>query len=128
MSRKKRELSREILKNVYDVINVSQTGTVVETIKGRRPFYDIVTKHKYGKNRVYPGVTLKNNQTKKYELLVLSNIVYAWFNDDYDINLQIDHIDDDPFNNNLFNLRQITAQENNNKRKCHGNQHNFENI
>lgn len=64
-------------------------------------------RHKY-KNKIY---SYDGYYYKTINLRV-HRVVYAWFNDIAHSDLVIDHIDNNPFNNNLSNLQEITQKEN----------------
>lgn len=46
----------------------------------------------------------------------LSRVLYAWFVEDIPDGYVIDHLDNDPFNNNLDNLKLTTIADNLHKR------------
>lgn len=53
---------------------------------------------------------------------LVHRLVYeTWSDDELDPNLVIDHIDANPSNNNIFNLRQVPQKENINNAILHGN-------
>ena len=58
----------------------------------------------------YYKVRLSNNGL--VEDFMIHQLVYKLFNNDYDKNLVIDHIDGNKLNNSVENLRQITLSEN----------------
>ena len=85
-----------------------------------------------GKTKAYPVVLIFD--TEKYELLkqdfcpldashkasrgyLVSRIVYAWYNGICPAELDVDHIDNDPFNNSIDNLQLLTRKENLSRRK-----------
>lgn len=71
-------------------------------------------KHKYVKDKVYPKVTF--SYLNKPVTISLSRLLYVWFIGDIREGFVVDHIDNDPFNNNLDNLRVITIEQNIRKR------------
>lgn len=73
-----------------------------------------VCKHKYTKAKAYPIVTFSYNQ--QVISLPLSRIIYAWFNGEVKDGYVIDHIDNNPYNNRLENLQQLTQEDNLKKR------------
>jgi len=79
----------------------------------------IINPHLSGvKRRNYPQVTLyirENGTLKKRTKRVHSIMAETFLNHVYDGNRKIvvDHIDNNPLNNNLENLRIVTAKENN---------------
>tara|TARA_R110000803_G_scaffold92586_1_gene160093 strand:- start:27 stop:512 length:486 start_codon:yes stop_codon:yes gene_type:complete len=61
----------------------------------------------------------KNNKQKNYQL---HRLIYQMYYPDIDItNLEIDHIDNKPLNNNIENLRHCNRSENNCNTKVHKN-------
>jgi len=86
------------------------------------PIHNIYAKHKYGKEKGYPSICFSvNNKPKGF---ALSRVVYAWFIGDIPDNYDIDHIDNNPYNNSLENLQLLTRKENIAKRGPARNQHN----
>lgn len=87
------------------------------------PLYSVSNKGRVINNRTNRLLKLDTNQKyirvsfndKKH--YYLHRLVYCTFNNDYDLNgYVIDHIDNNPSNNNLENLQKITVQENNLRR------------
>lgn len=83
-------------------------------------------KHKYGKDKSYPTIIVYDPELykrKKQEgkivpgnrYLILSRVVYAWFNGVCPKEYDVDHKDNNPFNNNISNLQLLTRKENLNK-------------
>ena len=67
--------------------------------------------HKYRPDKVYPKVTF-STPTKKYNI-PLSRLIYVWFNGDItEPRMQVDHIDNDPYNNDPDNLELVTIEQN----------------
>lgn len=71
-------------------------------------------KHKYTQDKIYPKVTFLNDT--QYKSYPLARFLYAWFKGDINDGMVVDHIDNNPFNNSLDNLRLVTAKENIEKR------------
>ena len=69
-----------------------------------------IGKHKYTQDKVYLKVTFSADG-KTYSI-PLSRFIFAYFNGIAHEGLDIEHIDNNPFNNNIFNLRECTRQEN----------------
>ena len=70
----------------------------------------IVREHKYGQTKIYPKVQF-NYKGKSYSF-PLSRFVYTWFIRDIPDGYVVDHIDNDPFNNNIDNLQILTIEGN----------------
>ena len=93
---------------------ISINGVILDVCRNK-----IVNPHLSGvKRRNYPQVTLyiRNNEIiKKRTKRVHSIMAETFLNHVYDGNRKIvvDHIDNDPLNNNLENLRIVSAKENN---------------
>ena len=86
------------------------------------PINNLCAEHRYGKTKNYPAICISvNNKPKGF---VLSRVVYAWFIGDIPDNYDIDHIDNNPYNNSLDNLQLLTRKENIAKRGPARNQHN----
>ena len=83
----------------------------------------IITNHKYGKEKSYIYVSLiierlsgRHRQTP----IGLHNVIYAWYKGEVPLGYEVDHIDNDPFNNNIDNLQLLTRKENLQKRPIKG--------
>ena len=83
--------------------------------------FDFSCKHKYGEDRVYKGIAISVNSKPK--VILLSRLYYVWFIQDIPDGYDVDHIDNNPFNNNLENLQLLTRAENLAKRGVGRNQH-----
>lgn len=73
-------------------------------------YTDAVCKHKYTKDKVYRKFTFCGKS------FTVSRVVYAWYKGAIPSGYEVDHIDNDPFNNDLDNLRLATPEENLKKR------------
>ena len=81
------------------------------------------TKHKYGKDMSYEVAILYNYETKKYISYTKQQLLYIWYKGDIPKGYDIDHIDNNPLNNDINNLQLITRAENLRKRKVQSNQY-----
>ena len=70
--------------------------------------------HKFTEDKHYPIISFSMKQ-KRYSLS-LSKFLYAWFNGKVPAGYDVDHIDNNPFNNSLDNLQLLTRYENIHKR------------
>ena len=71
---------------------------------------EAVCKHKYTKEKKYQKITFSVNQ--RGISIPLSRFIFAWFAGIAHEGMDIEHIDNDPYNNNIFNLRECTREEN----------------
>lgn len=128
----KMHLTKDFLKSL-GVINVTEDGRVF-TSKGELNYYTNTTHHKYGKDRVYKVIQLYDHDYYLYQkdtgrtpignrCIPLHRVVYAWFNGYIPQGYDIDHIDNDTFNNNINNLQPLTRKENLAKRGRADNQY-----
>ena len=70
--------------------------------------------HKYTEAKVYPKVTFSYNmKTISYPL---ARFIYAWFKGEVKDGEVVDHINNDPFDNSIDNLRAVSVEENLRKR------------
>ena len=69
-----------------------------------------VCKHPYGTNKSYP--TLAFSADSRIRSMTLARFLYAWFVGPVTSDMDVDHIDNDCFNNNISNLRLVTRAEN----------------
>lgn len=76
-------------------------------------------KHKYGTDKTYPKIQL--SYCNKQYAFPLSRVIYAWFVKDIPDGYVIDHIDNNPFNNEVDNLEMMTIEENLRKRYTDNN-------
>lgn len=120
--RERKTITKEELQALR-ITNVTETGVIYYKGKIARQF-DAVCKHKYGKDKKYPVIAIydpaihkeyfnKNkNRASGTRIFLVSRVVYAWFHGlcpgDYDV----DHIDNDPYNNSVDNLQLLTRKEN----------------
>lgn len=83
----------------------------------------IVGKHKYGKDKNYicVGLIIKRiNGDKIQRLFGLHNVIYAWYKGELPLGYDVDHIDNNPLNNNIDNLELVTHEENLKRRRIKG--------
>ena len=91
-----------------------KTNPKGEYINKKVPIYTSVHPNKYTPPKKYPIV---NFQYKgKLRSISLSRFLYAWFKGPIPAGYEVDHKDNDPFNNSLDNLQLLTPEENNRKR------------
>ena len=111
------------------ITNITKDGRI---FKGDFEFaqHKVTCKHPYGKDRkyivfmLYDPAIYKRCREKNYKgysggqrQILVHRAVYAWYNDECPKGYDIDHIDGNPYNNNLDNLQAITRGENLAKRK-----------
>ena len=100
---------------VFKQCNSKRWGHGVREIKQQ-----IITgKHKYGIDKGYVYVSLRIERLingKKQIPIGLHNVIYAWYKGEVPLGYEVDHIDNDPFNNNIDNLQLLTRKENLQKR------------
>lgn len=127
-----KELTKEMLQEL-GITDVTEDGTVYVDGKVRKTRI-IVGTHSNGNNKEYPAIWLQNKKVKrdciqkyktkngevktypgwvyKLETIPLARVMLAWFNGKIGAKEDADHIDNDPFNNHLSNLRPISRREN----------------
>ncbi|MBO7079080.1 MAG: HNH endonuclease [Bacilli bacterium] len=74
----------------------------------------VIGKHKYANDKIYPSYAWSYNN--KPFIVTESRLIYAYFIGNIPENYDIDHIDNNPMNNQLNNLRLLTREENLRKR------------
>lgn len=122
MARERKSISKEWLQNL-GINNVTEDGKVF--YKGKELHqYTATCKHKHGKDKKYPVLVIYDPELFKRQKeadskfktgqmsLLVSRIVYAWFNDICPAEYDVDHIDNNPFNNSITNLQLLTRKEN----------------
>lgn len=99
------------IKGYEGLYQISNFGNI-KSLK-RNKIIKICVKKINNKNRVYKyyhvALSDKYNNRKNY---TLSRLVWSAFNDEIPAGFEIDHIDNDPANNCLFNLQLLTHSEN----------------
>lgn len=115
------------------ITDVTEDGIVYVDGKVRKTRI-IVGTHNNGNNKEYPAIWLQNKKIKrdciqkyktkngevrtypgwvyKLETIPLARVMLAWFNGKIGAKEDADHIDNDPFNNHISNLRPISRREN----------------
>lgn len=73
-----------------------------------------VCKHKYTKDKEYPVVVF--SYKNKSKCIPLSRLIYVWHKGDIPEGMEVDHIDNNQFNNHIDNLQLLTPEENRAKR------------
>lgn len=116
--RKKVRITKEWLQQL-GIVDVSKDG-VVTGKNGNVKIWTITTKHPYGKDRSYHAIWVYDKELYKERkksrgrrCLLLSRVLYAWYNDVCPENFDVDHIDNNPLNDTLDNLRLLSREENN---------------
>ena len=113
------KLNKEMIME-YGIVNVTEDDevTVMRMNKKGKAVYSIipicqfVRQHKYTHPKVYPGIQVMDNVTKRNKSIALGRLKYAWFIGEVPDGMVVDHIDNDPFNNKLDNLQLLSAGEN----------------
>ena len=115
------------------VTDVRRDGTVYVHGTKKSP-YKITAKHKYGNDCTYLAIALQDYSRKvntiqkvrrksgklyvapswayAVKTVPLGRLVMAWYKSEVPGNMDVDHIDGDPFNNHIDNLQMITRREN----------------
>lgn len=73
-----------------------------------------ICKHKYTFDKSYPKINF--NYKGKGVCYPLARFIYAWFYGEVKEGEVVDHIDNNPFNNNIENLQVLTQEQNLHKR------------
>ena len=74
----------------------------------------VTNKLKYGvdKSYCYVFLRIKRFSENKEVNITLHNVIYAWYKGEVPIGYDVDHIDNNPLNNNIDNLQLLTHREN----------------
>lgn len=67
-------------------------------------------KHRYSEDKYYPFYSFSYNG--KAQAITESRLIYAWFYGEVPAGYDVDHIDNNPFNNDLDNLQLLSRREN----------------
>lgn len=78
----------------------------------------IARKTKYGNDKKYCYVFMRIKKFGEHKRvhITLHTIIYAWYKGEVPLGYDIDHVDNNPFNNNIDNLELVTHAEN--MRRC----------
>ena len=126
MKRERLTITKEWLQSV-GITEITEDGKVFTKHGERKP--TIATcKHKHGKDKQYPVIAVYDPELYKDQksrgkdcpgmrLLLLSRVVYAWFHEICPAEYDVDHIDNNPFNNSISNLQLLTRKQNLNRRE-----------
>lgn len=132
MAKKRQALTKKQLQDL-GVTDVRRDGTVYVHGTKKNPT-KLTTKHKYGNNVTYLAIALQD-YTKKVptiqkavrksgkiytapswayavKTVTLGRLVMAWYKGEVPGDMDVDHIDGNPFNNNIDNLQIISRREN----------------
>lgn len=104
---------------VFKQCNSRRWGHGVREIKQ----HVITNKNKYGVGKSYIFVPLKIEKYydgKRQLTILLHNVIYAWYKGEVPLGYDVDHIDNNPFNNNIDNLELVTHEENLKRRSIKG--------
>lgn len=82
------------------------------------------TYHKYGRSITYDKYVFYLGDGK-YAHILAQVLVWLWYNERVPVGYDIDHIDNDKFNNHISNLQLLTRKENLRKRGLGRNQYNY---
>lgn len=132
--RERKTLTKEWLQSL-GITNVTEKGEIY--IKGHKAYIKTAKcPHKISKKvKEYPCFSIYDKELRAKQKeenkiptgmrgLIVSRVVYAWFHDICPADLDVDHIDNNPFNNNVNNLQLLNRKDNNNKHAPR-NQYNF---
>lgn len=122
MAKERKTITKEWLQEL-GINEVTEDGRIFCNGK-EKTSYVVSCKHKHGQDKSYPVIgiydpeyhQLKCKEGKKgnpgIRLILVSRIVYAWFKDICPGEYDVDHKDNNPFNNSLNNLQLLTRKEN----------------
>ena len=106
----------KVFKNCYS----KKHGHSVRLLKN----HVVTKKRKYGgcKSYLYVPVMIERlKDVKKRIYIGLHTVIYAWYKGEVQLGYDIDHLDNNPFNNNIDNLELVTHAENMRRRKLNIN-------
>ena len=121
MSREKLRITKEWLQQ-HGIVDVSKDG-VVTGVKGGKKVFTITTKHPFGKDKSYHAIAVYDKDLYKEKgyggtrTLLLSRVMFAWYHDVCPEDFDVDHIDNNPLNDTLDNLRLLSRGDNNRRHK-----------
>ena len=112
---------QDLINNGYFVEGDKVFKNTSKGVKEIKP-QTVVGKHKYGKDKEYKCVslTIDTINNGKQRLIGLHNVIYAWYKGELPLGYDVDHIDNNPFNNNIDNLELVTHEENLKRRRIKG--------
>ena len=107
-------------------ITVTEDGRVFRNGIEKNQFA-MKTSHDLGKDKSYPAIGVYDAELYKERgqmtnILLVSRVVWAWFHGVCPPDLDVDHIDNDSWNNCLSNLQILDRTANNRRKPRQGNQ------
>ena len=107
-------------------ITVTEDGRIFRNGKEKNQFA-MKAIHNLGKDKSYPAIGIYDSDLYKEKkqmtnILLVSRVVWAWFHGVCPSDLDIDHIDNDSWNNHLSNLQILDRAANNRRKPRQGNQ------
>lgn len=131
---KRKHITREFLEDVgitdirYDekenewiITRNWRINRSLSKVERRMTISKVRNKTKYSPARYYKALNLKYENKKT--TIALERVIYAWFKGPVSVDYDVDHIDNNPFNNRLENLRLLTHRENMERRYLKINQY-----
>lgn len=121
MAREKLRITKEWLQQ-HGIVDVSKDG-VVTGVKGEKRVFIVTTPHPYGKDKGYHAIGVYDSDLYKEtgrggtRTLMLSRVMYAWYYGVCPEDFDVDHIDNNPLNDTLDNLRLLSRGDNNRRHK-----------
>lgn len=117
-------ITREYLEN--HGISVTEDGRVFRN-GVEKTQVSITTIHPLGKDKTYPAIGVYDAELYKKRgqmtnILLVSRVVWAWYNGVTPASLEVDHLDGNSWNNHISNLRLVDRKTNNNNKVRQGNQ------
>lgn len=116
-----KQLTKKELQEVFGVTSITEDGRIFCGEKEMVPYNVLGPVRKYSGNQKKYHMLSKYSKGKTITVL-WHRAVWAWFNDVAPSNMDVDHIDNNPFNNSISNLQLLTREENLAKRGGFKNQ------
>lgn len=131
MKGKKEELTKEqLIADGIRVVRVDGEDQVWGKNGCKLKYRETCSPHKYQTNSktyysilMYKGCYKVNNQYKsRYKNYSVNRVIYAWYHGLTPADMEVDHIDNNPHNNNIENLQLLSKTDNLKKKRLSKNQ------